>query len=372
MYIVLSGARQNSGDFLIGARCKALLDKHKPGEELIQFDSATPLLEHLELVNQSKGIIVMGGPGYRPEMYPGIYTLTPDLADIKVPIVLLGMGWKGENAELSTVKKYSFSSESLGLLKKSLDRDGGYLSCRDYYTWKILKDHGLNNVLMTGCPAWYELDSLYTEYKPPEKLEQIVYTPPAQPKYREQAIRVAETLKELFPNATIMSFFHHGFSYHGKSGNEDFFHNQRMMRDEFDSLGIASVDVSGSVSGMSKYRAIDLHVGYRVHAHIDCLSRRRTSILIHEDGRGAGVDDALGIPGINAWKAQAVTPKKNLVERLRGHISCRMNYIANDQVSNQLKNLIERECDHGFSSFFGIDKKLDNYYKVMSRFIESF
>lgn len=42
------------------------------------------------------------------------------------------------------------------------------------------------------------------------------------------------------------------------------------------------------------YGNADLHIGYRVHAHLFCLSRRIPSILINEDSRGVGQAAALG------------------------------------------------------------------------------
>lgn len=371
MYIVLSGARQNLGDFLIGERCRALLHKHKPGEKLIQFDAAENLTEHLDLVNNSKGVIVMGGPGYRPQMFPNIYRLTPNLKDLKVPIILFGMGWKGDNSDLATIKNYRFDKPSLSLLNYSMDNTE-YLSCRDFYTWSVLREHGLKNILMTGCPAWYELESIHSEYSPPLRFKEIAYTPPAQPKFRKQSILVAETLKRLFPNAQLSAFFHHGYTNNGKCGNEGFFQNQRMIRDALANIKIDCVDVSGDIQGIVNYKSIDLHVGYRVHAHIDCLSRRKTSILIHEDGRGAGADDALGVPGIDAWKINCFSSKTSLRNRILGNIPCQSGYVVNEQVPELLEKLLVRECSHGFPSYFGLDKKLDNYYLTMVKFIQSF
>ena len=139
-----------------------------------------------------------------------------------------------------------------------------------------------------------------------------------------------------------------------------------------ESINISCEDVGGDLSGIIKYKSIDLHVGYRVHAHIDCLSRRRTSFLIHEDGRGAGVDDALGVPGIDGWRLNCKPLKTSVTRRILGNISCCSECVVNDQVPELFQNLIEREYNHGFSSFYGLDKKLDNYYQTMVEFIRSF
>lgn len=368
MYTVLAGAKQNLGDFLIAERSKALLRKHKPGEELIQLPSFKPLTNNLDIVNESKGVVIMGGPGYRPDMYPGIYKLTPNLNDIKVPIILMGMGWKGQKGDLETVKKYCFSQDSMALLNLSLSKTS-YLSCRDYYTWYVLKQHNLSNVLMTGCPAWYELNYIGSEYQPPEKIERIAFTPPVYPLFKNQSIQIALVLKKLFPSAEIKAFFHHGFENTGQSGNEAFFRNQRDIRNCFEKIDIKGKDVSGDIRNIKKYRQIDLHVGYRVHAHIDFLSRRRPSILIHEDGRGAGVDDALGVPGINAYTKKCEMSRLKLFDRI---IASHISIAVNNQAPELLKHIVERECAHNFSSYAGIGNIIDSYYKIMVKFIRSF
>jgi len=56
--------------------------------------------------------------------------------------------------------------------------------------------------------------------------------------------------------------------------------------------------VAPIADGLDKFKALydltDLHVGYRVHAHIYSLSQQSASILINEDTRGVGQVTALG------------------------------------------------------------------------------
>lgn len=61
-------------------------------------------------------------------------------------------------------------------------------------------------------------------------------------------------------------------------------------------------DISGSKEGFKQYDECDLHIGFRVHAHIYNISMGNPSILINEDARGAGVNDALGIRNIDIGK----------------------------------------------------------------------
>ncbi len=370
MYIVLSGARKNLGDFLITERCKALLGRYRPNEKLVQFDAAEALDAHLDLVNKSSGIIIMGGPGYRPNMYPKIYRLCDDLGKIKVPIILMGLGWKGKYDDENILQRYRFSRDSLALLKFSSEKCR-FLGCRDYFTWQVLRRHGLDNVLMTGCPAWYDLESIGKSYSPPDSLNNIAFSIPAQSEYSRQAIDIVRMLREKWPESTVTAFSHHGFSTKGQKRKADFFRNQREMKDALKKIGVACEDLSGSLEGIDRYREFDIHIGYRVHAHIYFLSRRRTSILVYEDGRGAGVDDALRIPGLRGWKVQCESAPQSIMDRIRGRTVSYRNFTINKKIPDELNNLLEREVSHGFASFSGIGEVLDGYLELMARFIDS-
>jgi hypothetical protein len=59
-------------------------------------------------------------------------------------------------------------------------------------------------------------------------------------------------------------------------------------------LGFKVVDAAFDLQRIDFYKEADLHVGYRVHAHLAFLSYRRPSLLICEDGRGLGQAETLG------------------------------------------------------------------------------
>ena len=74
--------------------------------------------------------------------------------------------------------------------------------------------------------------------------------------------------------------------------------------------GVKIIDISSSSEGLGIYDRTDLHIGFRVHAHIYCLSHRGISILIEEDGRGAGVNNALSLQGVQAYAVRASNKMK--------------------------------------------------------------
>ena len=102
-YVLLTGSKNNAGDFLIKDRAKALFALLKPSIKLIDFDAWEILDEKkLEVVNNSKALILLGGPALQKQMYPKIYGLCDNLNDIKVPIITMGIGWYSKQGDSKT------------------------------------------------------------------------------------------------------------------------------------------------------------------------------------------------------------------------------------------------------------------------------
>lgn len=365
MFVLLSGARQNSGDYLITQRAKELLRAAAPHEEWVQLPGLEPLDEHLEVINQSRGVIIMGGPGCQPRMYPNIYPLVKDLTNIHKNIYVMGSGWKGRDGSLDAVNRYMYTEDSLRLLRRISQTTAG-ISVRDHYTRRTLQNHGVQNVHMTGCPVWYSLEHIGVPYQPPEECKKICYTPPVDPKLVGQSLDVAKRLCQLLSDAEKYACFHHGFKYLGRSGNEAMFQAQRDMRDQLSRLGYEPVDLSGGQT-FSFYDDCAVHIGYRVHAHIYMLSRRETSFLLYEDGRGAGVDDALRLPGVSAfpiYESNRWIRGARKVLRRSDH-----RYDVNENAPEEIFRLLERAQADGFSGFAGYPKLIDTYYGQMTKFL---
>jgi polysaccharide pyruvyl transferase WcaK-like protein len=146
-----------------------------------------------------------------------------------------------------------------------------------------------------------------------------------------------------------------------------------MLADRIAPLGFDVRDVSGDLAKIGFYERCDLHVGYRVHAHIHFLSRRNPSILLHEDGRGRGVDEALGLPGIPAWSR---TLRGRVVGRLSealtgGEAKPPGAVVADKEAPDRLRAVLEGELRSRWSRFAGLPAVIDAHYDVMTRFLRS-
>ena len=75
-YVLLTGSKNNAGDFLIKDRAKDLFSLLKPSVKLIDYDAWEILDESkLKEINNSKALILLGGPALQMHMYPKIYFL---------------------------------------------------------------------------------------------------------------------------------------------------------------------------------------------------------------------------------------------------------------------------------------------------------
>jgi polysaccharide pyruvyl transferase WcaK-like protein len=369
--VVLSGAKKNIGDFLISDRVTKLVE-HVTGEVVRRLPNWEPLDDKTDVLDQADAIVVAGGPGYRPDMYGGVYPLmstAEKLAALGKPVTFIGLGWKGDPGDDFDLAHYRFNDRT----KHLIDVLGplGRYSARDDLSQAVLVANDVPGALMTGCPAWYDLRSMGRPFEPPAEIQRIVFTPPEQVAFHEQSRTLLASLVRAYPHAEIVCAFHRGIEADEHTTPEmasrllDYAEYAR-------SLGVDARDVSYDLERISFYREFDLHVGYRLHAHLFFLSDRTPSIILEEDGRGRGAAEVLGTPGIRAWE---LTPAGRVVRMLnspkalaavrRAHRPIKR---ALADVSEQTLDAIETERKAGFPSFAEATRRIEATYPVMERF----
>jgi len=303
-YVLLTGARDNAGDHLIRKRAVALLRKARPDRRIVEFDRSIKLEgSALEAVNASAALLLTGGPGIRSDMYPGTYHLSSTLDAIKVPILTYGCGWKSLAGTTREARKYRFSEPSGRLLDK-IRETGIESSVRDYQTVRVLAQAGYNTFAMTGCPAYYPEDgsaSADTSFVASEgRIRTIIFSTGIghihSRSLAAQARELLLSIKGRWPLARISAAFHHGVDAESAAkhfGARALYH--LALVDWCCNQGFAILDLSGGAEKMeAAYGDCDLHVGFRVHAHILRMSGLRPSVLLAEDGRGVALGETLG------------------------------------------------------------------------------
>ena len=217
-----------------------------------------------------------------------------------------------------------------------------------------LKSSGLKNVFMTGCPAWYDLVNVEkTELNPTISQEPkiIAISDPAIPSNFNSAVKITEFLSKKYPDAQIKYVLHRGKNCVEKSF--------KRYLDAVSSIRNVTVyDISDGFDGFAIYDTCDLHIGFRVHAHIYNLSKRNRTILIEEDGRGSGVNEALGLISIKAYNDQFMIEIVNRI--LRKMNSIMSNYGFKQSFLNSVRNNSELNLE--IDTYLDILKATNNLY----------
>ncbi len=284
-------------------------------------------------------------------------------------MVPLGLGWKGYPGDEQSVASYRFTASSLDALRWMSGRTAA-LGCRDHISVRVLRAAGIDNAAMNGCATWYDIESLGAPSHLPGELRKIVFTPAQRDVYAEQSVLLAQALRKRFPQARLIAAFHRGRGeVDAFTGADDAANTSRIdasLRD----AGLEIADLAGSADTFAVYDDADLHVGYRVHAHLYCSSKRRPSILIHEDGRGRGATEALGTLGIDAFRRVSVRASGNaLTRRLGSRPPRRTEITASPDVVTNVVRLIDEELASGFARYAGVGAVIDRSYAGMQSFV---
>lgn len=371
MYVLLTGAISNAGDFLIKEKAIELLKFFKPKRKIITFDRWKALTEEqVKIINNSRLLILCGGPAFQYNLYPGIYPLTKDLEQIKVPIITFGLGWKGIPGKWEDTHKYYFTKKSYDLLNR-IETSGFKSSLRDYLTLNMLKYKGFNNFIMTGCPSWYNLNSIGQPLTISSQIKKVAFSVGVNFIKNKQIfkslVELILKLKDYFGESLVCTFHHPvDYKYYSKINlNKIFYNAHRELIDVLEGKRIKWVDLSFSANKLTHfYDKVDLNIGFRVHAHLYMLSVRKPSILLIEDGRGYGVFYSLG-----GLCLAAIERKNNLLYRALNKYRILSNCKLKQELAEDLINNISYEIENGFPRGRYIPNIIDEHFEIMKKFI---
>ena len=373
-YVILTGSKNNAGDYLIKYRAKHLFSDLRPDRKIIDINGWEQLnTEKLAIINQSKALILMGGPALIENMVPKVYALTNNLEDIKVPIIMMGIGWKSKKGNWEGTYNYPLNMKTSSLLNK-IDNSGYLSSVRDYHTLNAIRFNGFNNFLMTGCPAYYDKDFINKDLQFKE-INKVAFSlgvafvdSSSMEKLMKENILAC---KGKFIDKEFEVVFHHSldrekFKLDYKSSPRHVIKHNKFA-DWLESEGIRYVDISCSAENLINYYSnVDLHIGYRVHAHIFMNSIARKSILISEDGRAKGVKGAIGGIVLDGYSSFKETLIAKIFNRL---FSFYDRFLANKFLTKELLSEIDYEKVVNFNRFKGAKTQIDKNYLVMHQFL---
>lgn len=374
-YVILTGAKNNAGDFLIKFRAKQLFASIRPDRNIVDFDAWKAFTrEQLEEVNCSRALILTGGPSLNYNMRPDIYKITENLHNISVPIIAMGIGWKSQIGDWASTHHYKLSSETIQLLHR-IEESGYSSSVRDYHTLNTLFSYGFKNFVMSGCPSLYSLEYIDKDIIIPQQMKNVSFSMGVgfvrNSSMRNQTKSVILGLRDFFDSKNFKVVFHHsiGKEFLSIYGTDDKFWNEHQeIISWLKKENISFVDISGSAENLIRhYENEDFHIGYRVHAHIFMSSISKPSVLINEDGRGKALKDVIGGFSLDAYQDRRLNLLYKILRKMRFSAD---TYKAAECVPEDLEQNIWYEMKNDFPRLDHSRKSIDRHFRIMKSFIE--
>jgi hypothetical protein len=377
-YVTLTGGKNNAGDFLIKHRAFELLRWLRPDRQIIDYNAwekITP--EKLQVINESRALILLGGPALRKDMFPGIYNID-EPQKIEVPVISMAIGWKSVSGEWRDSRKYPLHPLTIELVK-SANVKGIEWGVRDYPSWNALSTKGLDGVTMTGCAALYSREHLHTniQLSSIDKIRSVSFSLGVgfrnDPKLDAQQKQIILKLRKMFSHADFTAVFHHGIgdNYSSSDGaSKELLRSHQQLAEWLKENAIKFVDISGSADYLIRhYEQTDLHIGYRVHAHIFMSSISKLSVLINEDGRGKALSQV--IPGLYFDSFESVRPNQTMLNKIKTKLlrSPVSKYNVSPLLPAEIVSNLKYEFQHQFPRMSRTRKAIDDLFPTMEKFI---
>lgn len=178
-------------------------------------------------------------------------------------------------------------------------------------------------------------------------------------------------LKEHFSDSEFEVVFHHGLdpvNYLSSPGSDGFHNLQHIKFSQWlKDNDIAFVDISGSAEKlMSYYMNVDVHVGYRVHAHIFMNSISKHSILIAEDGRAKAIPKVISGLVFDGFTNFNDSFLAKIMNRLFKKYD---RYEANDLASNDVIHAICGESNSAWGRVRQSRSLINSNFLIMEKFM---
>lgn len=353
--LVVGRPFSNGGDFLIYERAIAALKAAYPDAQFtVNLKNDAQFI--IDEINEYDAIVTGGGGAQFAEPYVKTSFFYQHFDEITTPIHYMGTGLYGADGEDATLYEYPYSDEMIRYFNQVVER-GGQLAARDWVVDAILRNSGVKGVIMAGCPAWYdpemlakpETDAVFKTSFADREIRKIAVsnhglTKNAQDhgKKLSQIEELILFLKENYPAAEIMLTFNDGYiTKYSKDYNLTL---QKWAEEQ----GVKCVELSSDAAKFKALDGIDLHVGFRVHTHIYCISRMIPSLLIEEDIRGFGMNETLHLPHITAYTKHSKPD----------------DFAANPYLIRQLAVLLEQMKTQGRTDYGEVYRIIRKYYRT--------
>ncbi|MBN2545710.1 MAG: polysaccharide pyruvyl transferase family protein [Spirochaetes bacterium] len=265
---------------------------------------------------------------------------------LNIPVFALGCSWCVYPGTIAQTKN-KINSYEKALLKYLLNDENSCVTCRDVLTSNLLRYNGLE------VPVLGDL-ALFDKIKIKKSLEcysinKIAISLPHNIYYYKEVDKLKNELEKHFKFKVILT-------------------THQVLSDE--RLYKKYVDLSGDSSNLDYYNNIDMHIGFRLHAHKWFLKNRKPSFLIAEDGRGWG--HLVTFNGLGIHAAPDYVKKEAIKIKEDSLILSDLGRRSNINIT-QIISILQKEIDSNFditrNTLREIDLLYNEYLKIIKQII---
>lgn len=259
-----------------------------------------------------------------------------------------------------------FSKETVKILK-TVGEKAKFFSTRGVLTQFICDEIGIDNSFFAGDIAFFSEGMSKTSFDRVKAINNIVVSSPHNPSiYNESLSTLISNLKSMFPDANIT------LAQHGEN---------KFFKDFCKLKHINLVEIyKDKFKGLEIYDNADLHVGYRVHAHVSTLKRKKPSYLLEQDGRGADYGLTINVKCSVPSYIDNTEVSKNNVLNIADKVSRKIigKTILSKKISpvpaNLISAMIRNDMQLEFSKFKYLDDQInwfsENHIEYLSKIFE--
>ena|SRR5690554_1406000 len=292
----------------------------------------------------------------RPKMHKIEYPYLKDVVESGVPFSVIAAGTALNVGTISDIYS-SFSTETRDLLKR-VNEKATVATTRGYLSQEACHRLRLNKFIFSGDVAFYDSSRKGEEFRACRKIKKIVISDPHRSgQYLESFSALYDGIVDLFPGADVV------VAQHGINYDISAFCESRAVKTE--------KIYENSDSGLDIYDDADLHVGFRVHAHVSALSRRVYSYLLEQDGRGCDygltINRKISVP--NYPVQRAFLGLKSIAKMILRREMPTQGVVPISP-AQQLIAMIRADKELGFQKFNGLEEQIESFNRNNRKAIE--
>ncbi|MCW8328232.1 polysaccharide pyruvyl transferase family protein [Photobacterium sp. SDRW27] len=293
----------------------------------------------------------------RKSMHCKEYPYLDKIIELNTPVAVIAAGTSLDVTKSKESAYEDFSKETLLLLEK-LDKKCLFFTTRGYLTQAFCERINMNNTHFSGDVAFFDETYGAKKFEPNKIIKKIVISDPHRAKmYLNSFDSLVKGMRELYPTAEITVALH---------GNEPTIEAYAIR----EGLKVSKI-YENRYEGLRIYDNADLHVGYRVHAHVSALKRRVYSYLLEQDGRGCDygltLEKKISVPNyLPSSRFKLLNLADRVMLKFFGFNTCKASTVEVEEMIALIKN----DSNYGFIKFNKLEEQICGFSTKLTESIK--